>query len=81
MRFGRHAVAEICGELVSFAVSLTLARQVIASDTNRWLICCWAHFSQETNVTVNIPTLGAVYVATPTKLTLRDMADGIDVVK
>jgi hypothetical protein len=60
----------------------TLARQAIAGDTNRWLICCWAPYAAQTNVTVNIPTLGAVnliarpsgavYVATPTTLTLQD---------
>ncbi len=60
----------------------TLARQAITGDTNRWLISCWAPYMPETNVTVNIPALGAinliarpsgaVYVATPTTLTLQD---------
>lgn len=60
----------------------TLARQATTGNTNRWLICCWAPFARETNVTVNIAALGAVnliarpsgavYLATPTTLTLQD---------
>ena len=60
----------------------TLARQAIGGDTNRWLICCWAPYTDETNVIVNIPALGAVnliarpsgavYLATLTALTLQD---------